>query len=367
MLKNIITTSLVVSTLIFSGCETDSEGESRLETQNMLDSGNFIGVINKLEDKASTNEEYLMLANAYMGKAGFSLLEVATNMSKSDNDDMITILADSAKYNSTLDLEKAEQYYKKVVGKDTCDLNNNETLDASQKDVCLFIGLAASTKTASTLNLLVGDMDVFSEDSGVVDYQLDASACAMQFAFDNNMSKTTLKDCEIVVKDDVNFTTINKIYKAIDVVVKADDIKTKYEFLLTDEDKLTHTRSTVLTSGYCTNESFTPRYDEKNISIENLYVCPINEDADVNDTTTTDVLLDALNGGLDSITAAVPDGEDNDDIQNSVDEFKCDVLIGEWNEDTNECTDSTGTTINVNENYIDEQQLIDYLNSQNED
>ena len=48
MIKKIIATSSVAVALILSGCGDSSDGESQLETQQMLDNRNFDGVIAKL-------------------------------------------------------------------------------------------------------------------------------------------------------------------------------------------------------------------------------------------------------------------------------------------------------------------------------
>ncbi len=352
MVKKILITSLVAATLIFSGCG-DDEGESRLETQQMLDDGNYKGVISRLEANANSNADYLALAAAYMGKAGYSLLDIVGSMitEEGEDSDLISSLAENASFSSTLDLEKAEMYYKKVIGEDRCA---EDDLSSSEKDMCLFVGLSAVTKVASTINLLVGDIASF-DDETVTDYKLAASACAMKFAFDNNISKTDSAECSIVVNSDVTFTSTEKTYTPLIVNVKKDATSTNYHYLMTPVDPLTSTRQTTLTSGYCSNESFTPRAEDYNSS---LYACPINENKDANETTSIDVLVDALNGGVDSVANAIGVDKENDDIKSSVDEFKCDVLNGTYNENDDSCS------VDIKQE-IKEQAIIDYLNSQN--
>ena len=52
MLKKIFSISLLTSALIFSGCgSADSEGETRLETQDAIDTGNYAVAIAALEAK----------------------------------------------------------------------------------------------------------------------------------------------------------------------------------------------------------------------------------------------------------------------------------------------------------------------------
>jgi len=352
MVKKILVTSLVAATLIFSGCG-DDEGESRLETQQMLDDGNYQGVISRLEANADSNSDYLALAAAYMGKAGYSLLDIVGSMITEEGEDrnLISSLAKNASFSSTLDLEKAEMYYTKVVGKNRC---NDGDLSSSEKDMCLFVGLSAVTKVASTINLLVGDISSFDNES-VTDYKLAASACAMKFAFDNNISATDSNECSITVNPDVTFTLTEKTYTPLIVNVKEDSNSTNYYYMMTPVDTLTDTRQTTLTSGYCSNESFTPRVEDYNSS---LYACPINENKDANETTSIDVLVDALNGGVDAVANAVGADAEDDEIKSSVDEFKCDVLNGTYNETDDSCT------VDI-EQEIKEQAIIDYLNSQN--
>ena len=364
MIKKIVATSLVAATLIFSGCGDGSDGENRLETQQMLDNADYAGVIAKLESSASSNEDYLALATAYMGKAGYSLLSIISAIT-ADDEDLISALGKKSSYKSNLDLDKAEVFYKKVVGDNTCVSNSNTTLSASQKDVCLYLGLTAVTQVASTVNLLVGDIDNFAnENNSTEDYKLTASGCAMQYAFENNETNVTnYNGCKITISSsDVNFTIIDKLYRPIEVTVTAENnASQKYHYLMTEVDANTSTRQTVITSGYCSETIFTPRVDDYNSS---LYACPINETLakDENATTSMNVLVDALNGGLDSVIAAtkVDDGstDNNNDVQKSIDEFKCNVLDGNYTSSDNSCD------ANISED-ISESQVIDYLNNQN--
>ncbi len=357
MIKQILATSLVAATLLLSGCgSSDSDGESRLETQKMLDDGDYKGVITKLELNANSNPQYLALAAAYMGKAGYSLLDIVGSIIEDEDSeedtDMISSLAENATYSSTLDLEKAEMYYKKVVGESRC---SEENLSSSEQDMCLFVGLSAVTKVASTINLLVGDISSFGDDKATEDYKLTASTCAMKFAFDNDISATDSADCSIEVNPDVTFSITEKTYTPLKVSVKEDTNATAYYYLMTPVDTLTNTRQTTLTSGYCSSESFTPRVEEYDTS---LFACPINEDKDANETTSIDVLIDALNGGVDAVSNAIGADQDDDEIKSSVDEFKCDVLNGTYNDSDNSCSEDL-------EQNVDEQAVIDYLNNQN--
>ena len=76
MLKNIIIASMLSFVLLFSACGGDSGAEDALVLQEKLDNGDFSGVINDVEAGASTNADYIMLATAYMGRAGFSFSSI---------------------------------------------------------------------------------------------------------------------------------------------------------------------------------------------------------------------------------------------------------------------------------------------------
>lgn len=367
MIKSIINSGILTAALLFSACGSDNEAEERLETQQMLDDGDYEAVIAKLEGSADSKEDYLTLASAYMGRAGFSLLDVVSVLSDEDAD-LVSSLGKRSSYKSTLDLEKATAYYQEAVGKGTCAQDNNGTLSGSQKDICLYIGLSAVTKVASTVTLLVGDIDSFASDdfNATTDYKLKASGCALKYAFDNNA--TVPAECTITPSSDVNFTVTNKIYTPITVVANDDTNSTPYYYLMTQPDTLTNTRQTALTSGYCSNTSFTPRVDDYNSS---LYACPVNETPDEEETTSMNILVDALNGGLDSVLAATEtaagEEEEEDDIQSSIDEFKCEVLDGEYFENEPEgsrCKTQDNSTVSLDTD-ISEEQVIDYLNNQN--
>ena len=377
MVKKGLVTSMVAATLLFIGCGEDDNGKSRLEIQHMLDKGEFNAVIQQLEGRATSVEDNIALASAYMGKAGYSLLEVGKDMASDNNDTITQLVGDDKPASSINDLDKAAFYYKKVVGENTCNEaeKNGTTLDDAQKDVCLFIGLSAVAKTATTLDLLADDVSAFSIDnnnneSNTTDYKLQASACAMQFAFDNNLSVTSSDDCTFqVAPQDVTFTLTHRVYRPLVVHVKDDEnLSNNYHFLLTQEDNLTHTRSTALTKDYCTNDDFTrfPTYKE------GLYACPINENPLQEETTSVGVLTDTLNGDIDSIITAAPEDNNGEKIgEDDVTEFKCDVINGEYNKDTKECIvtteDNQTAPVDFNQREITEEEVISYINSRSKD
>jgi len=336
MLKNVLVTSLAAFTLLMSGCGGDSAGESRLETQQMLDNGDFEGVIAKLESSATTDSDYLALGSAYMGKAGFSLSDIVSAFATSTSSEgeafanyTKTIIGDSPSPTSYSDLDKATVNYTKVIG-DAC--TTSKYLSVSEKDVCLYVGLALTTQAATTIDLLTSDLTSFG--TGETDAKLMASACAMQYVVDPAKVDS---GCTVIPKSDVTFLESQKTYGRIDILVNGE----ANDFLLTNNNT-----STVLTVGYCPNDDFSLRSDEKKL---NYYPCPMNTTINSEDVTTAGALVDTLNNGLDLVENVGPE-----EMQGDVDEFKCDLLGGYYNGSS--CSQSGSIT---------EQVVIDYLNKNN--
>jgi hypothetical protein len=88
MLKHIISVSAITAALMFSGCgDADTQGETRLNAQYAIDQGNYAAAIALLEAKAvKTDEDYLQLASAYMGQAGYSFTNLVSIINTSSND-----------------------------------------------------------------------------------------------------------------------------------------------------------------------------------------------------------------------------------------------------------------------------------------
>ena len=117
----------------------------------------------------------------------------------------------------------------------------------------------------------------------------------------------------------------------------------------------TTSKQTIITDGYCTADSFSTRVEDYNATADLvLHACPLNEDPVSDELTTVGVLVDILNEGIDSIGAAV-----TEDIQVDIDEFKCELVEGVYDENSGVCN---GADITQD---ISEQDIIDYLNAQN--
>ncbi len=334
MINKLLISSLMTIAIIFSACDGDSEGESRLETQVMLDNANYEGVISKLAKSANvSDEENLALGAAYMGRAGLSLSDLVKVVGDSGDEDnafgaFISSIEKATKESKTplADLQNATASYDNVVG-NKCNDNN---ISDSQKDLCIFKGLSQVMSTATTFSYIADDIGLVFDNNGT-DAKLTASTCAMEYALTQNNSNA---ECTInILNENIIFTSSGLSYKEIEVTTNQES----FEYLLTST-------STVITKGYCSLDDFAPREDNKTIST--YHVCPVNEDANATELTTGAILADALNNGVDSISGAAND----DDMKDDINEFKKEVLA------------SSGKSSNET---ITEQDIVNYLNEQN--
>jgi len=319
MKNKFISATLLATALLFSACGNSTDAESALDTQQMLDNGEFSAVISKLEGSASTDSDYLALASAYMGKAGFSLSSIVGNVIASgDSNESSTfssyITQSKAKSNgkSLDDLDTAVGYYQKVVQNKCTD--KNVTLNSAGKDVCLYVGLSKVSQTAVAVGYITEDINVLSDSSTGSDDKLTASTCAIEYAQDPT---TVDAQCSVVVDGNVTFTQSNKTYEEITITVNGNE----FQNLITNATP----RSTAIANGICSKDNFATRIADKNATgYDNTltyHACPLAETNATNDSTTEDILVTALNDGTDSIGVAV-----SEDVKNNIDTFKNDVL-----------------------------------------
>jgi len=331
--KNIVYSTALVMGLLLSGCgSSDSEGESRLSTQQMLDKGDFEGVIASLEGSTQTltTDQNILLGMAYLGKSGATLTNIITLLDESGDSTnqfatFVTKLSDKGEKTALPDLSKSKEFFIKALGNIDCN-NEDDTLTTSQKDICTFAGLSDTTKSALTVSYLLDKdkIDTFDSDTESDD-KLTASTCAMAYAFD----RTRDDDCiPFVEGSTVIFTQSQKTYRELTVTVNSED----YEFLLTD----TAPQATVVTDGFCSNNDFTTRQD---LSKDELFSCPVVTSPDEEEITAMDTLVETLNNGLDSIQA-----EEGSELADDIEEIRAEIA-------------TNGT--------IDEEDIIDYLNRQN--
>ncbi len=336
MFKKVLTVSTVTAMLLLSGCGSN-DAEGKLDTQKMLDDGDYDGVIAKFEDAQNpTNEERMALASSYMGRAGVSFPDLIKIMIDSLDDDsgegfanFATALADNKNSTTLLDLGKAAENYEGIMsnlGSATCI--SGDELTTTQESICLYLGLSYTAKTASTLSYL-GNLENFGEEGGESDDKLKASECAMQYAFNGiyDTDECTVNDTSSTVE----FKEIDTTYGELGMIVDGKE----YEFLTKDNQ-------TIITDGYCKKDNINAV--ETAESYENkagYYPCPLNKTKG-KEISSLAVLVDTLNNGTDSVAAA---SGDDSDIAEDIEEFKKEVR-------------PDGGTIT-------EQDILDYLAEQN--
>jgi hypothetical protein len=346
MLKNIVMSSLLATALLFSGCG-DNEAEGVVQVQQDLDKGNYEAIIAKYEGLASTNEEYMALAAAYMQRAGLGLADLMVVIADSSDDedsDAFAAFVKSVKTSSSRtalhDLEKSSLNYKEVVA--TC---SDANLSSSQQDACLYRGLAQTLKAASTIGYIADNLDSFGSDGGASDAKLKASVCAMQYAIDSSAST----GCTINTNGNIIFTQSGRTYESIDVIYSGSD---SFEFLITDET----IARTAITDGFCTTDDFATRVDTKPTT-SGYHVCPFTDRAEDDEITTEGLIVDALNNGVEAIS-----GVATAEMQGDIDEFKCEVLGGTYYSYNGTCMKSG---LDVLDNNVTTQDVITYLNDNN--
>lgn len=333
--KSIVYSFALVMGVLLSGCgSSDSEGEVRLSTQQMLDKGDFEGVISTLGEENLTTDQNILLGMAYLGKSGATLTNIITLLDESsaENGDefstFVTKLKDKRGDTALPDLSKSKEFFLKALGDATC---GNSNLTTSQKDICTFAGLSDTTKSALTVSYLVEELDTFTTDES--DDKLTASTCAMAYAFDGTADDACSGFTE---GEDVTFEESQKTYTELTVTVTVNSNSEDYAFLLTD----TTPQATAVTDGFCSNTDFSTRQEA---SQDGLFPCPVVTTPDETEITAMDTLVDTLNNGLDSIQA-----EDGSDLADQIQKIKDDI------------TNTDNST-----ELITEQDIINYLNDQN--
>jgi hypothetical protein len=349
MLKNILY-SLIIS-LTFSGCynlETSSD------TNTTQDIPQYDQVIARLEGTASTPQEYFELANAYMEKSGLVLSDVIQDISDSaqDADSPFMAFVQSVQPSSgedatsMEDLNKATDYEMMIIG-DRCD--EDENLTDFEKDVCLYKGLTQTMNVANTINSLSDDVSKI-ETQG--DAKLQASSCAMQYAFNG-----VINGCSITETGPVTFEQSGATYDSIAVYSNGKE----YEYLL-HRDDTTHTRELIITDGYCSTDDFNTR--EVTLSDASYYPCPVTTKEGETPVTANNNLVDSLNEGTDAILAV---SDNYEELAQTVKEFKIEIsAVGDDNKVVSDTIITVDTdNANINGTDINMQDMIEYLNEQN--
>lgn len=303
MISKVLAISTVTAMLLLSGC--DNEAEDRMITQQLLDSGDFDGVISNLEGKeVKTDEDNLKLASAYMDKAGFSTTDLVSIISASDEENaevsfasFVTDVAASKDENTLDNLQKAIDYYSQVVTiEENIALSPNRVIsleDAAEEEGIdldtneLFLGLAYIAKVASVLSYM-GDVTKLEESGD--DVNLLASGCAMAKVYAANEIPDECASVNYVGTTEINGVT----YSPIEVILNNGDGIT-YNLLANE------TKSELVLTDYTTN------YMNEN-GITTDYPMPVKDEK----LTVLEALLDTLNGAFNFIESAAPDDVQED-------------------------------------------------------
>jgi hypothetical protein len=288
MIKNVLAVSAVTAMLLLSGCGNDAE--DRMLSQQMLDSGDYDGVISQLESKEiKTDDDNLKLASAYMDKAGFSVTDLVSIVNQGDENTEASFASfvtsvEKEKNPETLgNLEKAISYYTQLVTieeyvaqspkrVDSLDSYSQE-LDLDTNE--LFLGMAYIAKVATVLSYM-GDVSKL-EDAGE-DGNLLASGCAMSKVYAEAEIPEECASVNYVATTEINGTT----YTPIEVVLS--NGLGSYNLLATQD------RTELVLTDYTT-------------TCNELYPCPVKDE----NLTVLGALLDTLNSAFDFILSAAPD------------------------------------------------------------
>jgi hypothetical protein len=310
--------------LLFSGCyNVEKSQETPAETPSYSSVNDYQSVIASLDGKASSIEEYMLLAAAYMAKSGVTLDDVMgkiCNSSTSDSNSFMSFVGsvDDATQmcpTSLEDVNKATDYYMLIIG-NRCE--TPEDLNSFEKNVCLYKGLAQTLLAANTINYITNasltPMESMKKEMG----RLKASTCAMQYAKNGKSG-----DCSISPVDTISFPESNRKYERIAVYSNGKE----FEFLLTDDPK---NREVVVTNGFCTLDDFTTRFDYSDLS-KKYFACPISTTEDEPEVTISNDLIDAFNAGTSTIVSVT---DSNSELSTSVSKFQEEIQIPDFSSES---------------------------------
>jgi hypothetical protein len=352
---------MILSLLLFSGCNdsaTKSESETPISSvETMLSNGDYEEVIETLASSASSFDDYMALAQAYLGMSGFTTDDIIEKINA--NRDSLMDFAQAA-YEVTKNsdapliyLDKATDYYLKIVETkcESAAKYGSVELSDFESQVCLFKGLAQTMEVVTVMNCIIEDMDEQEEQNN----KLKASSCAMQYGFNG-----VADGCSVEEAGDVTFSRSGTTYEKIVVGVNG------YEFAhLLIENKTLNTKEVILTDGYCLTDNFSSRVDDLekvegdaseyevcpvNLSGQDEVLLPVTQDISVmtQQISINSSLVENLNSGTESIEIG---GVDNTTLLESIRSFKEQIFETREYDDGNE-------TISV-------EDVINFLNEYN--
>ncbi len=330
MMKKMLMASFIGAMLLLSGC-SNTDGEDRLEIEQMLNDGDFTGVISALESDSDANRttlsEDMTLGSAYMGAAGLTTSDLIGMVADSStataapalrstratgDDEAFARFAEEIQKNAKDNpkvmeyLDKAIKAFKKV-----------ETAAQGTENAKFFQGLGNVAKATTTFTYL-GDIAKMIENG--IDNELLASSCAIVYVY----AGTYAKDCQNAYIVANNSDTNASLYKELKITLT--DGRGEYRRLITEDGT-----EVVITDGYInvdgndTNDSNNGANSAKPVQDETL--------------TVTSALLSTLNTGFDLIIEIAPE-----DIIDEIRDFRSEI-------DANSDGD------------IDAQEMSDYIDN----
>ncbi len=349
MRKLIMFSSLATTFLFIAGCNSfESLGDSespeacKHEVSNALDKQEYDKAVALLDgvckDAFSDTERKVNLGAAYVGKAGYDIPSLLTDLIDStDTDDpMATFLSKVTGENPGDDfifLQKASDYYSSAIDNIDC---NSTSLSYLEKDVCFFKGIADFAQAATSFSLLFqslstdnltdviqtwandtvsGDItcDLDANQDGVVD-SVQFSADALEYASTNMTSITSL-----VSKGNGTFGYSNKTFEVVKLTVNATSPCSQNNEDYKVFEVYSTGKTVVLTDGYCYADNGTT-CDSVN-ETSGCYPCPIVTEN--NTATVVDSIVELINSGTETIASVISD--DNGDVEESLTDIKRDI------------------------------------------
>ena len=343
MYKNIVMSSLVVASLLLSGCGGESDTTCRIDVQNALDDGEFDKAISLLENSCANayteSDLNLNLATAYMGKSGFGVSDVVAMIIDANNNSgdaltSFTVAVEQNKEPNSLPmLDKSNSYYlasiaegNKTTASQLCSIAElNTTTDSRRTNVCLYVGFNETIKAVNTITYLTDDLttlvDSINSDLNTTPFDMQASLDALAWSLNQ-----TIPNGSTITASDINISGVG--YAHLEVSDPSGSSLTFYR--LAKSTTQGSPNSTLITDGYCdengSKSNCTGMEDNATGAIINsiagCYACPVSFDsADGGDIAS--LLVDTFNSGADIVIAVTNDP----DITQSINDFKTDIGV----------------------------------------
>ncbi|WP_457568285.1 hypothetical protein [Desulfurobacterium sp.] len=393
-MRKLIFLSVLAGAVFLSGCNgmeaisnKDSTEACEYKVTEALDKQNYdeaIALLNgECRDAFTSSERNVNLGAAYLGKAGYDIPSLVSDILNSNDDSdplsaFLKSIADGQSGKNLIYLTKARDYYLKALGSVNCSSPN---LTLMEQDACFFKGIADFAQAAtsfvtlfeSTLGEDVAEAIESWADNTTLTCEQDTdendfpdsaqfSACALEYAATGSTT-----NCDgFASLGNFTFGYSNKTFEVVKFTINATANCTSegnhvdYKVI----DKTSVTPVVALTSGYCYAANGTA-CDAAN-ETSNCFPCPVVSD---NETlTVTDSLVELLNNGTSTVASVTGDT----DVEESLLDIKRDIcepdpsacqceVNGTWTVCTNS-TLQTATDIQISANDTTAQQLIaDYL------